>query len=173
MATFTGNKIKDTYQAILKLTDNGNLTTGLKQLTDGFGNGSPVSLSTTEANINSLSVDGTPHIDWLRGFTTVTKDGSNNVNINLGLDEPNYHVTVSGAWNLVLTDLAQGVGKSGNIIVTNTAATTFNTAGLPTAAKTPLGLEFDWVDTSGAVNIISFYVLSSTQVLLSYLGDFK
>jgi hypothetical protein len=172
MATFTGNKIKDTYQAILKLTDNGNLSTGLKNVTDGFGNNSTLQVSTTDTNISSLSVEGTPFIDYHRGYASLSKDGSNNVTVNLGLDIPNYHVTVSGAWNIVFSDLSQGIGKSGNIIVVNTGATTFNTT-LPTAAKTPLGLELDWVDTSGAVNLLSYYVFSSSQVLLSYLGDFK
>jgi hypothetical protein len=51
MATLSGNKIKDTYQSLIKLTDNGNLTTGAKQLTDGFGNNSPLYISTTQIGI--------------------------------------------------------------------------------------------------------------------------
>ena len=51
MATLSGNKIKDTYQSLIKLTDNGNLTTGAKQITDGFGNNSPLFLSTTQIGI--------------------------------------------------------------------------------------------------------------------------
>ena len=38
MATLSGNKIKDTYQSLVKFSDNGNITVGAKQLTDGFGN---------------------------------------------------------------------------------------------------------------------------------------
>ena len=51
MATLSGNKIKDTYQSLIKLTDNGNLTTGAKQITDGFGNNSPLYLSTTQIGL--------------------------------------------------------------------------------------------------------------------------
>jgi len=51
MASLSGNKIKDTYQSLIKLTDNGNLTTGAKQLTDGFGNNSPLYISTTQIGI--------------------------------------------------------------------------------------------------------------------------
>jgi len=51
MATLSGNKIKDTYQSLIKLTDNGNLTTGAKRVTDGFGNNSPLFLSTTQIGI--------------------------------------------------------------------------------------------------------------------------
>ncbi len=51
MASLSGNKIKDTYQSLIKLTDNGNLTTGPKQLPDGFGNKSPKYISTTQIGI--------------------------------------------------------------------------------------------------------------------------
>ena len=51
MASLSGNKIKDTYQSLIKLTDNGNLTTGAKQVTDGFGNNSPLYISTTQIGI--------------------------------------------------------------------------------------------------------------------------
>jgi len=51
MATLSGNKIKDTYQSLVKFSDNGNITTSAKQLTDGFGNNSPMFVSTTQIGI--------------------------------------------------------------------------------------------------------------------------
>ena len=51
MATLSGNKIKDTYQSLVKFSDNGNITTSAKQLTDGFGNNSPLYVSTTQVGI--------------------------------------------------------------------------------------------------------------------------
>jgi hypothetical protein len=51
MATLSGNKIKDTYQSLVKFSDNGNITVGAKQLTDGFGNNSPMFVSTTQVQI--------------------------------------------------------------------------------------------------------------------------
>jgi len=51
MATLSGNKIKDTYQSLVKFSDNGNITTSAKQLTDGFGNNSPMFVSTTQVGI--------------------------------------------------------------------------------------------------------------------------
>ena len=47
MATLTGNTIKDTYQSLLKVNDNGELAATLQEITDGVGNGSGVSLNTT------------------------------------------------------------------------------------------------------------------------------
>jgi hypothetical protein len=51
MATLTGKKIKNTYDALLKLSDNDNLTTTAKQVTDGFGNNAPLFISTTQIGI--------------------------------------------------------------------------------------------------------------------------
>lgn len=51
MATLSGNKIKNTYQSLVKFSDNGNITVGAKQLTDGFGNNSPMFVSTTQIGI--------------------------------------------------------------------------------------------------------------------------
>ena len=51
MASLSGNKIKDTYQSLIKFSDNSNITTGAKVLTDGFGNSSPLFVSTTKIGI--------------------------------------------------------------------------------------------------------------------------
>jgi hypothetical protein len=58
MATLSGNKIKDTYQSLVKFSDNGNITVGAKQLTDGFGNNSPLYLSTTQVGIGVTPESG-------------------------------------------------------------------------------------------------------------------
>jgi hypothetical protein len=55
----TGLEIKDTYDSLIKVTDNGPLTGSLKTLTDGLGNDSTLSLSTTAASIaGTLAVAG-------------------------------------------------------------------------------------------------------------------
>jgi hypothetical protein len=46
MATLTGQTISSTYDGLLKTTDNDVLTTDGKEITDGLGNGSGVSLDT-------------------------------------------------------------------------------------------------------------------------------
>ena len=58
MATLSGNKIKDTYQSLVKFSDNGNITAGAKQLTDGFGNNAPVWVSTTQVGIGVTPESG-------------------------------------------------------------------------------------------------------------------
>lgn len=48
MATLTGKQIKDSYDGLLKLDDNAELTSSRKTVTDGLGNATPLSISDTE-----------------------------------------------------------------------------------------------------------------------------
>lgn len=50
MSSLTGNLISSTYQGLLKTVDNGNITSSLKNITDGDGNATVLSLSTTSAS---------------------------------------------------------------------------------------------------------------------------
>jgi hypothetical protein len=57
--TLTGTTPQDTYDSLIKVTDNGPLSGSLKTLTDGLGNDSTLSLSTTAASIaGTLAVSG-------------------------------------------------------------------------------------------------------------------
>jgi hypothetical protein len=49
--TLTGTTPQDTYDSLIKVTDNGPLTGSLKKLTDGLGNDSSLSLSTAAARV--------------------------------------------------------------------------------------------------------------------------
>ena len=45
--TLTGTRISDTYDSLLKATDNGIITSSAKQITDGVGNNTPLYISTS------------------------------------------------------------------------------------------------------------------------------
>ena len=51
MATLTGKKIKNTYDALLKVDDNNTVSSTAKQITDGLGNSTPLYISTTQIGI--------------------------------------------------------------------------------------------------------------------------
>jgi hypothetical protein len=60
MASLTGNLISDSYSGLLKTTDNGTITSVTKSITDGLGNATALSLSTTSASIaGNLTINGT------------------------------------------------------------------------------------------------------------------
>ena len=51
MATLTSTKIKNTYDALLKASDNDQIGSSAKQITDGLGNNTPLWISTTQIGI--------------------------------------------------------------------------------------------------------------------------
>jgi hypothetical protein len=71
MATLTGQTIASTYDALLKVTDNGPITSSLKLITDGLGNNTALSLSNAGASITgTLSVSSTISASNLSGTNT-------------------------------------------------------------------------------------------------------
>jgi hypothetical protein len=73
--TLTGTTPQDTYDSLIKVTDNGPISGTLKALSDGLGNDSTLSLSTTAASIaGTLAVAGAATFDT----TTLVVDATNN-----------------------------------------------------------------------------------------------
>ena len=80
MASLTGNLIKDTYQSLLKIIDNGNATSTAKEITDGEGNSIGVSVDTS-GNVTangtlqgSIVTDGTTSISDLQANKQETSE---------------------------------------------------------------------------------------------------
>jgi hypothetical protein len=73
--TLTGTTPQDTYDSLIKVTDNGPISGTLKALSDGLGNDSTLSLSTTAASIaGTLAVTGNATFDT----NTLFVDATNN-----------------------------------------------------------------------------------------------
>ena len=60
--TLTGTTPQDTYDSLIKVTDNGPLSATGKYLSDGLGNDSALALSTTKVGINTSSPEANLHI---------------------------------------------------------------------------------------------------------------
>jgi hypothetical protein len=59
MASLTGQKIKDTYQSLLKTADNGLVTNAFKGITDGSGSASGLYLKNDGVSVSgSLQING-------------------------------------------------------------------------------------------------------------------
>ncbi|CAB5223180.1 hypothetical protein UFOVP384_5 [uncultured Caudovirales phage] len=86
-ATLTGQVVAETYEALLKVTDNGIITGTKKRITDGFGNDTPLLLSSTDVQIDgNLLLAGTIS-QYVRGdgsFATFTSGGLTSVGLTLG-----------------------------------------------------------------------------------------
>jgi hypothetical protein len=127
MASLTGQTIASTYDALLKVTDNGPITSSLKVITDGLGNNSALSLGTTSASING-NITANNLFD---GFSSITASATQVVlTIN---SVPYYLVNGSGGQTIKLPDattLPNGAvyifnnnQSSGNILVNNNSNT--------------------------------------------------
>lgn len=90
--TLTGTTPQDTYDSLIKVTDNGPLSGTLKKLTDGLGNDSSLSLSTTAASFSgTLAVSGNATFDT----TTLVVDAANN-RVGVGTASPSYGLDTRG-----------------------------------------------------------------------------
>jgi len=103
--TLTGTTPQDTYDSLIKVTDNGPLSGSLKVLTDGLGNNSTLSLSTAAASIaGTLAVTGNATFDT----TTLFVDAAAN-EVGIGTTSPSgkLHISApSGVASLGSTALA-------------------------------------------------------------------
>jgi hypothetical protein len=106
--TLTGQIVAETYEALLKVTDNGIITGTKKRITDGFGNDTPLLLSSTDVQIDgNFLLPGTT-LQYVRGdgslatfptiISTLTTTGSSGASTLIGstLNIPNYTLTGLG-----------------------------------------------------------------------------
>ena len=101
---------------------------------------------------------------------TITKNGSNQFPLAFA-DSENFQLNAAGAWTILATIAATDVGKTGTIIITNTATTT--PGALPATFKTPNGETIVFQTDSGDVSIMSYLVVSTSIVLVNYVGNFS
>ena len=116
MATLTNTKIKDTYPALLKATDNGELSATEKVITDGVGNASVLKLGTGSAsftgdvdvNSNSLQLTGTTNP------TLLVTDTTNSVSVGLQALDASTKIDSTHTFNIEIgNDIIQSVTSSG------------------------------------------------------------
>ena len=80
MATFTGNKVKDTYQSLLKLAS-GSLSSTLKNVEDGLGNVSALKVGTGAVEVKELLITDTPTVSSSENTVLVYDDTDKTVKV--------------------------------------------------------------------------------------------
>jgi hypothetical protein len=124
----------------------------------------------SSAQILSSTGSGVKWIDRpVESFTTVTKV-SNTFAIDLSANN-NFLLNASGTFYITLSNRSSNIGQTGTIIINNTGTTTAQP--LPSYMLTPEGATLDWVNTSGAVSVISYIVFEEGKVLCNYVGNFQ
>ena len=177
--TLTGTKPKDTYDSLIKVTDNGPLSGTLKKLTDGLGNDSSLSLSTTAASLSgTLAVTGATTLTGALGGSSADFSGNArftsagnwmqfeaNVLTSLNSDGAHIRSVVSAAANPTYAfagDQDTGMFTSGANILG------FSTAGVERMRVTANGLTFNG-DTAAA-NALDDYEEGTWTMGVSFGG---
>ena len=127
----------------------------------------------TDASPNALGVGADGRLQTVNvGYTplAVTKNGSNQFPVVFANAE-NFSLSCAGTWTIAATIASGDIGKTGTIIITNTATTT--PGSLPSTFKTPNGDSIVFQTDSGDVSILSYLVVSTSIVLVNYVGNFS
>jgi hypothetical protein len=134
--TLTGTTPQDTYDSLIKVTDNGPISGTAKFLSDGLGNDSALALSTTAVGIGTSTPDSTLHVNNL---------------VNTAYDSSN---ALASGQTMRLSNLSTTSGISSNLLFVATGAGGGNGIGTISGVNTATGsLAFTFAtrDSGGSV----------------------
>jgi len=156
---------------IILKTDNGSGGTTAYITLDGSGNTVEVAKDTNFATSIKVAEN------LRRTITTVTpvdEAGNKLSTINLSLND-NFIVNLANQTNvLAMTIASENVGQSGVIILKNPSSVgSFAMAALPSNMLTPAGANVNFTTSASDTSVISYVVISSTQALVNFVGDFS
>ena len=141
--------------------------------------GSTLALTGSGTVSSDFDVTGSVKItqNLRRTITTVTptdEAGNKLSTINLSLND-NFVVNLANQNNvLAMTIASENVGQSGVIILKNPSSVgSFSMAALPSNMLTPAGASVNFTTSADDTSVISYVVISSTQALVNYVGDFS
>lgn len=140
MATLTGQTIASTYDALLKVTDNGPITSSLKLITDGLGNNTALSLSNAGASITgTFSVSSTISASNISG-TNTGDETTATIKTKLGA------ASASQDGYLTSTDWSTFNSKENTLTFSSPLSRTTNTISIPVATSSVNGYlsSTDW-----------------------------
>jgi len=149
MATLSGNAIKDSYQGLLKTSDNAAISASLKTIQDGSGNDTGMSLSATTLRASSLEIN------------SATRSGSTNVLVwdssskSVGFRTlPTFETvttTVTGSTNPTVT-IADSAGNSTAIVFNGGSGVDIDQSSNTITFSTPVNQQ---TTVTGAVSLTS------------------
>lgn len=107
-------------------------------------------------------------------FVTITASGNTHT-VDFSKPGNNYKITANNATNTIaFSNLSNDLqGKSGNIIIDNPSSVgSLGWAALPATSYTPGGGTISFDTTASKQAVLSYLIVSSSIVLINYVGDF-
>ena len=137
--------------------------------------GSTLALTGSGTVSSDFDVTGSVKItqNLRRTITTVTP--SSGVSTISLIANDNFVVNLTNeSSSLVMTIASENVGQSGVIILKNPSSVgSFTMAALPSNMLTPAGANVNFTTSASDTSVISYVVISSTQALVNYVGEFS
>tara|TARA_X000001382_G_C3173301_1_gene180296 strand:- start:991 stop:1629 length:639 start_codon:yes stop_codon:yes gene_type:complete len=137
--------------------------------------GSTLALTGSGTVSSDFDVTGSVKItqNLRRTITTVTP--SSGVSTISLIANDNFVVNLTNeSSSLVMTIASENVGQSGVIILKNPSSVgSFTMAALPSNMLTPAGASVNFTISANDTSVISYVVISSTQALVNYVGEFS
>lgn len=121
--TLTGTTPQDTYDSLIKVTDNGPLSGTAKYLSDGLGNDSKLALSTGNIGIGTTSPAATLHLDATGGATIrLQRTSASSNRFDVGTDGTNMEFNVRDTGAFTFSGGNVGIGTSAPVARFDTVA---------------------------------------------------
>lgn len=160
-----GTKL-DTIETNADVTDTANVTSA-----GALMDSECASLADVKALNQSLVTTATPTFARLKLTQTTVAANSSATTLDFSAAN-NFLVNMSADTTFTWSNLSGAIGCSGNIVLVQDA-TGGRDFTLPSEAKTPIN-GATIVQNTGAneIAVLSYYVMSSSQVLVNYIGDF-
>jgi len=133
--------------------------------------------TTSSPTFASVNINGTATTDGVTSdgliknvANTVTASGATTT---IDMTASNFHViTMNASTTFSLSNLASAITSSGTIVIKQDATGSRNFT-LPSSCKTPVGgATITQYTGANSTSILSYMVVSSTEVLVNYIGNF-
>lgn len=174
MATLTGQTILSTYQSLLKIGTNGSISSTLTNITDGVGNATPLSMSTTSVtsstdivvnNINIGRGGGNIGNNTAVGTGSLVNNTSGLKNVAIGYTAMAGNTT--GGYNIAIGDSALSNSSSSTYnTVVSRQGMFYNSTG---SKNTTCGYTILFYNTTGSSNQVFGY----GSMLLNTTGSYN
>jgi len=164
---FSDNEVRfGPYSSPVIVDSSGNIS-GSATSTGSFGRVEATTL-TINGNVtfsNNLDVQGSFKLNQssVTATTTTTLDLTSSVN---------FKISLGTNTTLAISNASSAIGQSG-VIVFVQDTTGGRSVTIPSSWKTPRGASISWDTGANSINIISYYVIDGSTIVINYMGDFS